>query len=107
MDRDGVSEVIAMTVRECDEIAPLGFELALGAFRVAVQERVDIDALTARRVDTKGGMPEPGESRSHDGILNDPERRVPQRLDGERRGGVRRRVEDRLHDEERADRDDD
>src|SRR5581483_11150999 len=35
----------------------------LRALRVAVQERVDVDALAARRVDAKGRMSEPGECR--------------------------------------------
>src|SRR5581483_6916294 len=62
-DLDGVAEMVAVRVRERDDVGALWFLLVLRALRVAVQERVDVDALAARRVDAEGRMPEPGECR--------------------------------------------
>ena len=46
-----------------DRVDPLGLLLGLRALRVAVQERVDVDALAARGVDAERRVPEPGECR--------------------------------------------
>ena len=61
-DVDGVADVVAVPVRDRDDVRPLGLALVLGALRVPVQERVDVDALSARRVESEGGVPEPGQS---------------------------------------------
>ena len=58
MDRDGVSEVVAVAVGERDEIAALGLEFGLGALRVAAQERVDVDAFVTG-VDPERRVSEP------------------------------------------------
>ena len=68
-ERDRVADVVAVAVREEDRVDPLGLLLRVGALRVPVQERIDVDALAARGVDAEGRMPEPGECRRHDEIL--------------------------------------
>ncbi|CAN5378159.1 hypothetical protein BH20ACT13_BH20ACT13_19670 [soil metagenome] len=52
--------MVVVAVREGDEIATFGLDLALGTLRIPVQERVDVDALAARRVDPERRMAEPG-----------------------------------------------
>ena len=50
---DRVADVVAVPVRERDHVDALGLLLVLGALRVPVQERVDVDAFSAGRVDAK------------------------------------------------------
>jgi hypothetical protein len=57
----GVADVVAVTVGDRDDVDALGLLLAVGALRIARQERVDVDALAAGAVEAKGGVPEPGE----------------------------------------------
>ena len=59
--------VVAVAVRDGDHVAPLGCLLRLGRLRVALQERVDVDALAAVRVETERRVSEPGECRHDSG----------------------------------------
>ena len=52
--------MVAVAVGQEDGVAALGLELRLGAARIAVQERIDVDALATGRVETEGRVPEPG-----------------------------------------------
>jgi hypothetical protein len=76
-ERDGVADVVAVAVREQDQVDALGLLLRLGAARVPREERVDVDALAARGVDAERGVPEPGEGAviCHAETLEDPPRR--------------------------------
>jgi hypothetical protein len=65
MELDRVTDVVVVAVREQDQVTALGLELRLRAARIAGEERVDVDALPARRVESKSGVPEPGELRRH------------------------------------------
>jgi len=60
-DRNRVADVVAVAVRNGDDVGALGRCLPARTLRVPVQERVDVDPFSARRVDAKGGVPEPGE----------------------------------------------
>src|SRR4051794_25120311 len=60
-DRDGVADVVAVPVRQRDHVRAFRRLLAFRAFRVPVQERIDVDALAARGVDPERRVPEPGE----------------------------------------------
>ena len=60
---DGVADVVAVAVRDRDDVGALGGLLALGTLRIAVQERVDVDALAAGRVEPEGRVAEPGQRR--------------------------------------------
>jgi len=60
-DVDRVADVVAVPVRDRDDVGALGLAFVLRALRVSVQERIDVDALTRRRVEAEGGVPEPGE----------------------------------------------
>ena len=59
-ERDGVADVVAVPVRDRDHVDALGRLLVLGALRIPVEERVDVDAL-AGRVEAEGGVSEPRE----------------------------------------------
>ena len=57
------SQYASLTVRDGDHVDLLRRHLALGAFRIAVEERIDVDAL-ARRVEAERGVSEPCEFHS-------------------------------------------
>ncbi len=61
--------VIAVPVREQDHVDALGLLLRLGALRVAVEERIHVDALAAGRVDPEGRVAQPGQRSSHPSSL--------------------------------------
>src|SRR6185503_17473510 len=61
VQRDRVADVVVVAVRDEDQVDPLRLLLGLRALRVPVQERVDVHALPARRVEAEGGVAEPGE----------------------------------------------
>ena len=65
VERDGVADVIVVAVCQEDEVAALGLDLVRRAARIAVQERVEVDALAAGRVDPERRVPEPGELSRH------------------------------------------
>src|SRR5262249_40258752 len=52
-------------VRDADQVDALGRLLVLGAFRIPVQERVDVNAFAAGRLDAKGRVAQPGECSGH------------------------------------------
>ena len=56
---EGVAEVVAVPVREGDQVDALRRLLALGALRVAAEPGVDVDALAPGRVDPESRMSEP------------------------------------------------
>ena len=60
-DVHGVADVVAVTVRDRDDVDPLGLLLVVGSLGVSVQERIDVDAFSARAVEAKARVPEPGE----------------------------------------------
>ena len=60
---DRVAEVVSVAVREGDHVDPLRLELGLRALRVPVQQGVDVDALSARRVEAEARVAEPGQGR--------------------------------------------
>ncbi len=66
VDRDRVTDVVAVTMGQRDQVTPLGRELRLGALRVSVQEWIDVDPLPAGRVDAERRVPQPGQFRRHD-----------------------------------------
>src|SRR5205814_1631224 len=57
---DGLADVVAVAVGDRDDVDPLRLLLALRALRVR-EERVDVDALAARAVESKRGVAEPRE----------------------------------------------
>ncbi len=58
--RDGVADVVAVPVRDGDDVDAFGRLLVLRALRIAVEEWIDVDAL-AGRVEAEGGVSEPCE----------------------------------------------
>src|SRR6185312_15159251 len=62
---DRIADVVAVSVRQEDEVAALGLDLRLRTSRIALEERIEVDALPARRVDPKRRVPEPGQLRRH------------------------------------------
>jgi hypothetical protein len=62
---DGVSDVVVMSVRERDHVDALRLLLGSGALRIAVQERVDVDAFAAGRLDAERRVTQPGEGSAH------------------------------------------
>ena len=46
-DLDRVADVVAVAVREHDQVAALGLALAVGALRVPVEEGIEVDPLAA------------------------------------------------------------
>jgi hypothetical protein len=58
-EADGVSDVVAVPMRERDDVDALRRLLALGALRIPVQERVDVDALAVRGIHAEGRVAEP------------------------------------------------
>ena len=64
-DRDGVAEVVAVAVRDEDEVAALRLTLALGAARIAGEKRVDVQARALLGVDSESSVAEPRECGSH------------------------------------------
>ena len=93
-----------MPMRQEDGVTAFRLELRLGAARVPVQARVDVDPLPAWRVDAERRVPEPRELSSHAGQSSPRDEGSAQ--NGRDDGGVAREVEDRLDDDERADGDD-
>ena len=66
-ERDGVADVVAVAVRDRDDVDLLRRHLVLGALRIPVEEGVDVDALSGR-VEAEGGVSEPCEF--HDASLD-------------------------------------
>ena len=60
---DRVADVIAVAVRDENEVAALGLELVGRARRVAGEPGVDVDARAGRCVEAERGVPEPGQRR--------------------------------------------
>ena len=70
------THVVAVAMREEDQVAPLGRHFAVGALRIAAQEGIDVDPFTAGRVHAEGGVSEPGELRGHEENLVQRSRRA-------------------------------
>jgi hypothetical protein len=68
-ERDRVADVVLVCVREQDEVDAFRLQFGLRTLRVPVQERIDVDALAARRVDPESGMSKPGERSAIDRSL--------------------------------------
>jgi hypothetical protein len=79
VQRGRVADVVAVPVRDGDEVDALGLHLVLRALRVPVQERVDVDALAAGSVEAKRRVTEPGQREICHGNLLSPDRTEPTR----------------------------
>ena len=56
---DCVADVVAVAVRDADDVDPFGVLLVVGRLRVAREERVDVDPLAAIAAEHERRMPEP------------------------------------------------
>src|SRR5205085_1001689 len=92
---DGVADVVAVPVREADDVDALGLLLVLGALRIPVQERVDVHAFSAGRFDAKRRMAQPGECSRHAAETNERASRPAATTCCRRRRGLRRPLDAR------------
>ena len=61
VQRDGVPDVVVVAVRDEDQVDALGALLGLGALRIPLEERVDVDTFPARAVEAEAGVAEPSQ----------------------------------------------
>jgi hypothetical protein len=62
-DRHRVADVVAVPVRDRDDVRALGLLLVRWTLGVPLEDRVDVDAFAGRRVEPERGVAEPRERR--------------------------------------------